>query len=446
VIFKRSFSLALATIIVIAASSTSHAAAKGGQAGATVNSTATIGKIKPFAKTKAGSTSAVHTAKLTNHGSSALNISGITLAGTNPLNFTQTNTCGTSLAVGASCTISAAFHPTAAGNYSATITIADGAAGSPRIISLTGIGTGSATAPATHTLLTFPQPDLSVTPLYAFIQTATSTLDMTMYELVDTTFQQDLAALAANGVKVRVILDQALEKTSNTPAYTYLNANGVQAVWAPATRTTHQKSITIDGRSSAILTLNLTTRYYNSSRDFAVIDTSASDVAAIQATFNADFTSTAITPPLGDSLVWSPTNSQSTLLAMIGSAKSSLNVENEEMSDTAIVNALAAAAKSGVQVQVTMTSNGTYNTEFTTLKTAGVQVHTYAETAPLYIHAKVILADAGKTGQQAFVGSENFSSASLTRNRELGLTLTDPALLQSLNTTLNSDFAGGTPF
>ena len=52
----------------------------------------------------------------------------------------------------------------------------------------------------------------------------------------------------------------------------------------------------------------------------------------------------------------------------------------------------------------------------------------------------------GQAGQQAFVGSENFSNASLTENRELGLTLTDATVLQSLNTTLNADFAGATPY
>jgi cardiolipin synthase len=407
---------------------------------------ATLGTISPFASTAIGTTSPAQTITLTNPGAAALKISSIKLTGANKAAFAQTNTCGTSLAAGASCTISVTFKPAAVRSYTATLTIADNATGKHQKATLQVLGTAAQTTP-TLTLLTFPQPDLSVTPLYTYIQTATSTLDMTMYELVDTTFQQDLVALAAKGVKVRVILDQALEKTSNTPTYTYLNANGVQAVWAnPVFQASHQKTITIDGRSSAIMTLNLTSRYYNSSRDFAVIDTSPSDVAAIETTFNADFTSASITPPLGGDLIWSPTNAKPALIALIGSAKSSLSVENEEMGDPDIVTALSSAAKNGVKVQVTMTDSGTYTTEFTTLKAAGVQVHTYTPTAALYIHAKVILVDYGQTGQQAFVGSENFSTASLTENRELGLTLSDPAVLQSLSTALNSDFGGGTAF
>src|SRR6202042_612088 len=131
-------------------------------------------------------------------------------------------------------------------------------------------------------------------------------------------------------------------------------------------------------------------------------------------------TSSAITPPLGDDLIWSPTNSLSALLGLIGSAKTSLAVENEEMGDAQIVTALEDAAKRGVAVEVAMTNGGEYTMEFNALKAAGVKVNTYVTTAPLYIHAKIILADYGQSGQVAFVGSENFSNPSLTENRELG--------------------------
>src|ERR1700761_8215760 len=69
----------------------------------------------------------------------------------------------------------------------------------------------SAALPA-QTLSTFPESDNSVTPVYTFINMATKTLDMTMYEFVDTAAQADLIALAKKGVAVRVILDQNDEK------------------------------------------------------------------------------------------------------------------------------------------------------------------------------------------------------------------------------------------
>jgi cardiolipin synthase len=194
------------------------------------------------------------------------------------------------------------------------------------------------------------------------------------------------------------------------------------------------------------MTLNLTPEYYSTSRDFAVITTDAADVAAVEATFAADFASSAITPPTGTDLVWSPTNSQTSMVDLINEAKTSLAVENEEMSDSAIVSALGAAAARGVSVEVVMTASSSYDSEFTTLKGDGVKVVTYAASASLYIHAKVILADAGTSAAKVFLGSENFSSASLTENRELGLITSNAAILASVATTLASDFKGGTAY
>ena len=302
------------------------------------------------------------------------------------------------------------------------------------------------TSASSYTLVT--EPDQGLARIYDLIVSAKSTLDVTMYELSDARAEQLLAQAAATGVKVRVILDQNLEQANNTAAYNYLASRGVQVRWAnPKYSATHQKTITVDGATAAIMTLNLTSRYYAADRDFAVIENDPADVAAIEATFEADFSDSAMAPPNADDLAWSPTNSRPVILSMINSARQSLLVENEEMSDREVVDALASVAGRGVQVQVTMTNTGDeYSAEFNQLAAAGAHIATYASNAALYIHAKVILADYGAPGAQVFLGSENFSSASLTRNRELGLTISDPAILQSIYATLTGDFNGGTPW
>ncbi|WP_449428672.1 phospholipase D-like domain-containing protein [Rhodanobacter umsongensis] len=304
-----------------------------------------------------------------------------------------------------------------------------------------------ASTTATRTLVI--EPDQGLTPIYNLIQSARSSIDMTMYELVDTQASGLLCSAAENGIAVRVILDQNLEKSSNQAAYTQLQGCGVSVVWAWTTyAATHQKTITIDDTTSVVMTLNLTSRYYSTTRDFAVIENDPGDVAAIESTFNADFKAQTITPPVGDDLVWSPTVSQTDLVNLINGAKDSLLIENEEMSYSAIVTALENAAKRGVKVTVCMTNdNNTYESEFEALTKAGVKISTYPDTTTgLYIHAKAIVADYGTSTAQAFVGSENFSSASLTENRELGLITTTAAILTQLDNTLSSDYAGGTPW
>jgi cardiolipin synthase A/B len=297
-----------------------------------------------------------------------------------------------------------------------------------------------ASAAVTYTLVTEPQDGYG--PIDQLITSAASTLDMTMYELTDTTAEADLAADAARGVDVRVILDTNLEKSNNTPAYTYLTSHGVHVVWASSTyAATHQKTVTADDTTTAIMTGNLTSQYYSTSRDFAVIENNSFDVKAIEKVFNADYAHSAITPTDGDHLVWSPTDSQTQLLALINDATSSLEVENEEMGDPAVTTALENAAKRSVNVEIIMTNDDNeYASEFDALTTAGAHVRTYAYTASLYIHAKVIIAD----GTQLFLGSENFSNASLNKNRELGFITTSTTLINPVVATLASDYAGAT--
>jgi hypothetical protein len=119
-----------------------------------------------------------------------------------------------------------------------------------------------------------------------------------------------------------------------------------------------------------------------------------------------------------------------------------LLIENEEMDDSDITNALEAAARRGVDVEVVMTYSSSWASAFDDLVAAGVRVRTYSSDARLYIHAKVIVAD----GTTAFLGSQNYSVASLDYNRELGVITTDPTLVGPVAQILASDFAGATPF
>jgi hypothetical protein len=92
-----------------------------------------------FGNEAVGSVSASQTATITNTGTATLTITSISTNG----DFVQTNTCGATqniLNVGQSCTISAAFQPTASGARNGNVSIADNASGSPQSIALSGTG------------------------------------------------------------------------------------------------------------------------------------------------------------------------------------------------------------------------------------------------------------------------------------------------------------------
>jgi hypothetical protein len=99
-------------------------------------------------------TSGTKTVSLTNNTSDAIPFPGtaITFSGTNAADFaSSSNTCGASIAAGASCTVSVTFTPSVAsaetGTMVITVTITNGGLSSSQAFDVSLKGTGSATAP-----------------------------------------------------------------------------------------------------------------------------------------------------------------------------------------------------------------------------------------------------------------------------------------------------------
>ena len=99
-----------------------------------------------FGNVPQGTPSSAKNFTLTNNAVAALSISSITTS--NP-DYTQTNTCGSSLAGKSHCTISVTFTPSNIGTETGTLTVTDGALNSPQTASLTGVGIAQATVAPT---------------------------------------------------------------------------------------------------------------------------------------------------------------------------------------------------------------------------------------------------------------------------------------------------------
>ncbi len=78
---------------------------------------------------------------LSNKGSVAVSITSVSITGTDAKDFAQTNTCGKSVAAGASCFILVTFKPLTKGNRAAAVSVSDNGGGSPQTSSLAGTGT-----------------------------------------------------------------------------------------------------------------------------------------------------------------------------------------------------------------------------------------------------------------------------------------------------------------
>jgi hypothetical protein len=89
-----------------------------------------------FVETTLGQPSTAQTVRISNSG--AVSASGLTVAVTAPFSLIQ-NTCGTSLAAGASCTVGVVFTPAANGTVNGTLTVSSSAY-NPATVLLTGTG------------------------------------------------------------------------------------------------------------------------------------------------------------------------------------------------------------------------------------------------------------------------------------------------------------------
>jgi hypothetical protein len=89
-----------------------------------------------------GTSSSPQAVKLSNTGNVVLVISNLTISG----DFSETNTCGSSVVANSSCTINVVFTPTAPGTRTGTLTINDNSnntlAPSPQTVTLSGAGVG----------------------------------------------------------------------------------------------------------------------------------------------------------------------------------------------------------------------------------------------------------------------------------------------------------------
>ena len=100
-----------------------------------------------FGDQTVGTTSSPQTVTLTNYTTGTLQIYGLHFSGADGGSFSQNNTCGTSVPVGGSCTITVTFHPSSICAKTGTLTVSDNFSNSPQTMTLVGVGTVATLSP-----------------------------------------------------------------------------------------------------------------------------------------------------------------------------------------------------------------------------------------------------------------------------------------------------------
>lgn len=292
-------------------------------------------------------------------------------------------------------------------------------------------------------LQVYTMPETGVKVMLKAIDSATKSIRLVTYLFTGSAGDQVRDALIAaskRGVDVRILgeLNPFGGVATNVELYNAVKGTPVKMKWASYDfRFTHEKSLVIDDKIAYIMTHNITSSSFNANREYGVIDARADDVAEIIKVFEADWNQTQVDLK-NPRLVWSPINARQEWIKLIDSAKTSIELEQNEWVAPEIVQRVVDAAKRGVKVRAIYSPRDPIESDNAEpwrelVRKAGGQVKYMSSP---YVHAKMFIVD----GQRVFIGSENVSDNSLNNNRELGIIFDQVDAVQVVRDTFERDW------
>ncbi len=213
-----------------------------------------------FASQALNTTSAAQAVTVSNTGTAAATVSGVSVSG----DFLQSNTCGTSIAAGASCTVNVSFRPTASGTRTGTLTVTSNAANNPTTVALSGTGAGGTTP--TNLAAGKPTSESSHTDVYPS-SNVTDANQSTYWESANNAFPQwvqvDLgSAQSASRIVVQLpaawgARNETIEVLGSTNATNFTTVKAA-ASYAFAPGANNTVTITFTATSQRYFRLNIT--------------------------------------------------------------------------------------------------------------------------------------------------------------------------------------------
>jgi cardiolipin synthase len=287
-------------------------------------------------------------------------------------------------------------------------------------------------------------PEAGEAPFVDDLRTAKKSIRLMVYMLGEDGVFAALKERAAAGVDVKVILDGGAQRAFNQHAFDALAAAGVKVQWSdPKFSFMHAKSFVVDDAVAVISTGNFPKGLLLHERNYVARDVDRADVRSLAAVFDADFAHT--DPDLSCTrLLVSPVNSKDRVLEVVNGATRSLLVESLELADSDVVYAIIGKKRAGLDVRVVLADPAkmTDNAR-TAAKLAREQIPVrFIPKQRMLVHVKNIIVD----GAHAYMGSENMTTTSLTKNREIGLVVTESEAVKTMTSTFEADFASATDF
>jgi phosphatidylserine/phosphatidylglycerophosphate/cardiolipin synthase-like enzyme len=322
-----------------------------------------------------------------------------------------------------------------------------------------GVGDEAAARPGTVAVL----PEDGRKLYIAAIDAARRDIRIEICVLEDPQILEHIQAALRRGVAVRAIVDRgkydALAVEQENLAQFLTDTGGRLHLSNPIFPRSFPKIILVDRRLLVYGSACLDETTFMQYRDFSTTSTDPQLSRALHGLFENDWAFSAAvgkeppafnpTPPLAASgLIVSPVNGAARLVRLYQSARRTLDVYTELLGNPTLESELAAAVGRGVEVRLIAPElvNGATTqiqqlqyASLTALAAAGIDVHVSGpdETAQFpYMHARAAVVD----GKIAYLGSHSLSPDSITFNREMGLVLRAPSIVQAIEAQFRSDY------
>jgi phosphatidylserine/phosphatidylglycerophosphate/cardiolipin synthase-like enzyme len=291
----------------------------------------------------------------------------------------------------------------------------------------------TARAPAPQLLIGPTQFESNIDKLIAAEQTS---IDVLIYEIDTKSIIDALVAAKKRGVKVRLVID----RNESAPAKATLKGAGIEVHdSSPAFTYQHAKTMLFGSQAKAlVLSGNLNDYTMNGERNYAVIDTDRQDVEQLHALFERDWNDKGDVDVSCTKLIIAPLNAKERTIALINSAKKTLDLSVMYVTEKDTVAAIKAQAAAGVAVRVLLADpKWIANNPDTATELAAAKIPVKYFKA-LDLHAKLVIADSA-----SLIGSENLSYNSLTQNREVGVISTEEPVVTGVEAQFEKDWSAG---
>jgi phosphatidylserine/phosphatidylglycerophosphate/cardiolipin synthase-like enzyme len=270
------------------------------------------------------------------------------------------------------------------------------------------------------------QPADGITPIVKAIDKARKYLDIMIFRFDRAEVEKALNAAVGRGVKVRALIahtNKGGDKTLRKLELRLLQCGATVARTADDLARYHGKMMIVDNAALHVYGFNYTKLDIDKSRSLGIVTKDAKLLKEASALFEADCTRQAYACN-HDRLVVSPESSRKILKEFIEGAKKQLLIYDAKISDRAMLKALHARAKDGVDIRVLgkVAKSG-----------AGLDAR---KLPGLRLHVRGMVRD----GSAAFVGSQSLRKLELDSRREVGVIVSDTAIAKRMQELFESDW------